>query len=104
LGSLKAATHVIDEIRHPFAVVLSQDCDLEQDFFARVDLQSGELRVDKLIPTVLLLEAMNVNNLRATTPKGRERWKRISQNNDERYQVLQAVRPEEDAEHKGLPA
>jgi len=104
LVSLKSQTHELEEIQHPYAVVMSPDCDLEQDFAERMDSSKKEEQPDKLIPSVLLLEAITVNELRATTPAGKDIWKRIRQNKDERYHVLEAVPIKSDADGKGLPS
>lgn len=103
LSSLKDQTHELEEIRHPFAVVVSQDCDLEQDFLARNATLTTGSSDDKLLPSVLLLQAVTIEELRATTPKGGERWKQIRQNKNERYHVLEAVQTKHDLAGSGLP-
>jgi hypothetical protein len=82
---------------HPFAVALSQGCDLDQDYRARQD----EVNQDKRIPAVLFCEAIDAESLRARCNAGI--WKRIRDNNDERYHFLQAVAMEFDADGRGLP-
>jgi hypothetical protein len=83
---------------------MSPDCDLEQDFAERMGSLSKTVPSDKLIPSVFLLQAITVDELRSTTPPGRERWKRISQNKDERYHVLEDAEAKYDAGGQGLPA
>lgn len=86
---------------HPFAVILSQDCDLESDFKARN--QVG-VAADKLLPSVLfcevyeLNELINMNNIAQSNI-----YKRIVQNKDERYHFLQRVDPAMDSISEGLP-
>jgi hypothetical protein len=103
LASLKCRTHELEEIQHPYAVVMSPDCDLEQDFSERMHPSKKEGQSEKLIPGILLLEAMTADELRSTTPPGKDIWKRIRQNKDERYHVLEAVPNKSDAEGSGLP-
>lgn len=87
---------------HEFAIVLTQDCDLEQDFNVR---SVGNLS-DKLLPNVLFCNLAKAEDLRgtpATTGINSDMWKRISQNKDERYHFLQAVDGSCDAQQIGLP-
>ncbi len=87
---------------HDFAIVLTQDCDLEQDFKVR----SAGNRSDKLLPNVLFCNLAKAEDLRgtaATTGISSDMWKRISQNKDERYHFLQAVDGSCDAQQIGLP-
>ena len=86
------------KILHGFAVVLSQDCDLDQDFKAR----KGENKADKIIPSVLFAEVYTAEELFGLV-KSSEIWKRIKQNKDERYHFLQKVEPAGDALKEGLP-
>jgi hypothetical protein len=85
---------------HDYAVILSQDCDLEQDFKARV----GQNTQDKLIPSILFCEVITAEQLRQS-PGGMNSsiWGRVRTNKDERYQFLQRVEPAQDAQGEGLP-
>jgi hypothetical protein len=104
LQSLGTEKPVLEEIRHPYAIVATQDCDLEQDFNARKSQPSTDKSVaDKLIPNVLLLEAISVTELLANL-SGSDIRKRVRQNKDERYHVLQKVEARDDAEGAGLPS
>jgi hypothetical protein len=87
----------VDLETYRFAVVVNQDCDLEQDHAARA-LGSA----DKLLPSVLFLPAVPFEDLRAALD--RDIWRRIAKNKDERYQFLQRVVAEDDAQNEGLPA
>ena len=106
LGSQELA---IDQITHPFSIVLSQDCDLLHDWGGRsVLLQDAgnEQRIkevqQRLLPAVLFAEMTTAETLRGGV-SGSDIWKRIRQNKDERYQFLEGVRGEEEALGKGLP-
>jgi hypothetical protein len=89
----------LDEIEHPFAIVMTQDCDLEQD--ARI--RQGGSGASQLI-NVLFCETVTAAALKGKVPQGTEMWKRIIHNNDMRYQCLEAAPIEQDTAGKGLPA
>jgi len=87
--------HSVDIIKHPLAIVVSQDCDLEWDHRARVP----DGAPDKLLPNVLLCEVHEA----ASNPSNSTLWGPIRMNKNERYQFLQAPRWLEDALREGLP-
>lgn len=80
-----------------YSVILSQDCDLERDFEQRkAGRESG-------IPNLLLYQAEEASNVKVNVGGG-ERWKRIVQNNDDRWHYLCACRQDEDFRAEGFPA
>lgn len=87
-------------ITHPFAIVVSQGCDLDWDFRARSENPSNEW---KRIPSVLFCEAITAEQLRGRADINSGIWQRIKGNNDERYHFLQRVPAEQDADQRGLP-
>jgi hypothetical protein len=89
----------ITPMLHPFAVVMTQDCDLEQDFRAR----DGQNKSDKRIPNVLFCQIITAEELRGGVGITSDIWKRIRNNKDERYQFLQVVARGEDSHDEGLP-
>jgi len=89
----------IDKKNHPWAIVLTQSCDLVSDFLSR----QGEASDNKKIPNILFCEVVTSDHLKRTVPPGSDIWKRIKQNKDERYQFLQKVSPENDALNEGVP-
>jgi hypothetical protein len=94
----------IDLVHHPLAVILSQDCDLVQDWQLRsLTPRSDPKAATKLLPDVLLAQMTTSDQMKGQIA-GSDIWKRIRQNKDERYQVLEAVPAGEDALSKGLPA
>lgn len=97
LQSLRGPEPELETIVHPQCIVISQDCDLEQDFRARQDGKPSPL------PSVILCEVSSAATLRGTVPAGKDIWKRIIQNKDERYQFLRAVTAPQDAANEGLP-
>jgi hypothetical protein len=100
LATLGAEAASILEVAHPFALILAQDCDLEQDFKAR----QQEAVSDKVLPSVLFCEVATAEELLGRVKsQGRTSWDRIQKNKDERYHFLQKVEPVEDALKQGLP-
>jgi hypothetical protein len=99
LPSLREAEPELETIVHPFCIIVSQDCDLEQDFVLR---QKDRLAVSAL-PNVLACEVSTSAELKGAVPAGKDIWKRIVQNKDERYQFLRAVPVAYDAAGEGLP-
>ena len=59
LPSLASGSVLVQLKVHPFTVILSQDCDLEQDFKAR----QGQNTQDKLIPNILFCEVITAEQL-----------------------------------------
>lgn len=92
---------VLDIETHPYAIVVSQDCDLMQDYDAR---QGKDVAADKLLPNILFCEATTAALLRGRSDINKDVWRRAVTNKNERYQVLEAVPSELDALGVGLPA
>jgi hypothetical protein len=91
----------LEHYEHPWAIIMSQDCDLDWDYQSR---QPGAT-TSKKIPSVLFCEAIQAVVLRQGREEkiNSERWARIRQNNDERYHFLQGVTNQEDRLAQGLP-
>jgi len=68
--------------RHEYALVLSQDCDLDLDFKARRE----SVAPDKMISSVLFCEVTTAEQLRQS-PGGMNSsiWGRVKTNKDERF-------------------
>ena len=82
------------------ALVLTQDCDLDLDFEAR--LGAEDTPAHKLLPNVLFCELWLAKNLRGRHDLNHRVWRRVEQNNDERYHFLPRARPEDDALGEGF--
>lgn len=110
----------VDEVTHPYLIVMTQDCDLAQDADAR-DVQAKAANNQSLlndpefkrkldnapklrIENVLFCEAMSTSDMKNSVPPGKDIWKRIIQNKDERYQCLEAVPPAQDLVGQGMPS
>lgn len=108
-GAGKAIDAKVRQIEHPYCIIASQDCDLEQDFKER---DKQEVASSSTVPTILIcplmlaeemvkqIEPSNIGEKkRATTTD----WRITKQNKSTRYHFFQKVKPEEDSEEKGLP-
>lgn len=81
---------------HPYAVVISQDCDLEQDWRARTTPGKGAE-----IASILLCDLETASVTKATVKKT-DTWNSLQRNNLVRYQFLQKVDPSCDAQQIGI--
>jgi hypothetical protein len=120
IDSIGLEAIAVDEVTHPYLIVMTQDCDLAQDADAREveaiaaqdDTRSTEpefkKRLDNAprlkIENVLFCEAMSTSDMKLTLPPGKDIWKRIVQNKDERYQCLEVVPSARDLTGMGIPS
>lgn len=74
-------------VHHLIAIVMTPDCDLNWDFQARFP---SETRPSSLIPHVLLCDVYEAAKVR-TSISGSDIWKRVQQNQDERYHHFEAA-------------
>lgn len=102
LQSLDEDEYIVNLETHPFAIIISQDCDLIWDFNARQE--SPPPMAGRLLPNVLVCMAIEEASLRASHELKSNQWRRIRSNNDERYQVLEEVEQGEDATGVGFQA
>lgn len=91
---------VLAPIVHDLVIVMTQDCDLEQDYARRAGRQQSSL------PNILLCDVYPAEVLRARIQgfERREWRKRIAQNQIDRFQYLQRVGPDQDLQGQGLTA
>lgn len=84
---------------HSLMVVMSPDCDLEQDFFVRFPDPHAQEQYQPviedesppaIIPHVLLGDLYEESEIKSRIP-GSDVWRRIRQNQDERYHCLPAA-------------
>ena len=100
LESLSTPENKIDIIEHPYAIVVTQDCDLVQDFNKQ---GKRDFSSNKIIPSILFCYVITAAELQGWADPGSAIWKRIKQNKDERYQFLEKIPAEDDAVGEGLP-
>lgn len=86
----------VNSVHHPLMIVMTAVCDLEQDFKIRFpdeasqsDYRSSNIHQNDpgLVPHVLLCEVFKEDEIRLQI-KGSDIWKRVRQNQDERYHHL----------------
>jgi hypothetical protein len=94
--SYDATSEEVTLTPRPFAVVLTQDCDLLWDHQAKVDGKPRDLI------GVLLYEAEPISQIRARLP-GSDILRRIMRHGEERYHRLPLVPPDLDVLGEGLP-
>jgi hypothetical protein len=86
-----------DQIEHPFVIVLSQDCDLAQDFRVRVETHQAQRPLSevetKLLPNILVCELVPETELFAALMPGSDIKKRVVQNKDERISTFAKLAP-----------
>jgi len=86
----------VDAREHPYAVVLTQDCDLLWDYELRQKGDSGKLS------SVLLYEADIAEEVRKDHDIKSDLWRRIIKNNDERWHLLEKSSQQCDAVGHGI--
>ena len=100
--SLDGINYRIDTI--PFGVIITQDCDLEQDYHVRfVEPKSTS---DKLMPNVLLARVYLAEDIKITSAENSKRkWDnlKIAANMNPRFHFMQGITPETDQLNSGTP-
>jgi hypothetical protein len=74
-------------IEHPWVITLSQDCDLAQDYRFR---NENKLDHPSILPHIILCDLNEESEIRGRA-EGSDLWRRIQQNQDERYHHLSAA-------------
>lgn len=92
----------ITPVQHAFAIVLSQDCDLDWDHKARTS-EERETNKPREIPSILLAQAVTAEELRGQAGINSKLWSYIRTNKNERYQFLSHVPEACDSDGQGLP-
>lgn len=95
LERLRAGEYVLDPIKHPYAIVLAQDCDLDQN-------HNSGLTDD--LASVLLCAVDIADTVRTVSRLGSKEWKYVTQNTYPRFHYVRPLAAEDDAIGEGLPA
>lgn len=108
IGSLRLADQEslkIGEKVHPFALILTQDCDLDWDYSVRQQSNSEDSSVPahKLLPNVLLCELWLASQLKGQHSLNSGLWKPIRKNRDERFHFLEKPQASCDLMKDGFP-
>lgn len=114
LESLRGQNAQYDVIRrdHPFAIVVSQDCDLESDWRSAVllgsnpDLNEKEKRqaAANLMSGILFCEVTFATDLKGTNAIDSDLWRRIKQGYFPRYHLLEQVPEQFDLDNQDISA
>lgn len=99
-----ASPYEVDEKIHPWAIVMSQDCDLAQD------CQAAQARGKQgtILPNILFCEIktaeQEISDIARSDAKAAQsqKWKRICQNLESRFHFLERAEPQQDAAAEGL--
>jgi hypothetical protein len=94
---LRAGELQVHRVTHGLVIVLSQDCDLEQDYSRRSNSET-----DDLLPSVVFCAVEDAVTFRGTTSLNSKEWKRVERNNEPRYHFLRALPAEDDTKGEGL--
>lgn len=89
--------------KHPWVIVLSQDCDLDQDFKQRFQQDTYPDKNFPLIPNVLFCEVREATEIRSSPGMKSHIWKSIVGNNNFRYEFMQKIPPDKDFMGLGIP-
>jgi hypothetical protein len=87
---------------HPLVVVLSQDCDVEQDFKRR-NSAGRPFLWNIFLADVFEAESLHAR-LQAEEKTNSSEWRKIKENHTPRFQFLGSVSNDQDALGAGLPA
>jgi len=99
----------VRETPYPYAVVVSQSCDLQWDFNARVDPglphSVSPENEHKVLRTIMLCQAEPADAVkgRRLDTMNSSLWNGVKKNKDERYHFFEKVPPDEDRSAQGLP-
>jgi len=87
------------QISHTLVIVLSQDCDLDQDYTRR---QNG--KTDNLLASLLFCSvALNDDDFRHGIGLNTKEWKKVLENREPRLHYLRVVPQADDTHNEGLP-
>ncbi len=89
----------VEILKHEFAVVLSQDCDLSTDFRER----ESHANQSRLLPSILLCQVAPAEEIRKNQEINSKIWSSVKKNTHMRYHFLQSATQEQDNCSKGLP-
>ncbi len=84
--------------RHPIAIVMAQDCDLESDFKRRDDGGPG-----RELPNILFCEVGHADAMRKARGVTSRAWELFRANKHERFHYLRELKKTDDLQGEGLP-
>lgn len=101
--SLEAEYLSFEPIIHPYAIVVTQDCDLDWDYRAR---QTGNAQPSKLLNSIILCEIATAREVRDIADKNvmnRKEWELVESQRHERFYFFEKISVECELEQIGLP-
>ena len=101
----RAENYSLTGFIHPYAIIVSQDCDLEQDFNFRFKARGSERH---RLPSILFCEMMTADDLvhgsrQGSIFKSRTAVRNFQNNDDYRFHFIQEIPSQFDALAEGLP-
>lgn len=85
---------------HPYAIVVTQDCDLDWDYKARATSNSNPA---KLLNSIILCEIDKAEAIRSTDGMNRKEWELVVAHRHERFYFFEKIARECEVEQEGLP-
>jgi hypothetical protein len=99
--SLEGEELSFEPIIHPYAIVVTQDCDLDWDYRAR---QRENSQPSKLLNSIILCEISTAKEVRETTDNmNSKEWKLVESHRHERFYFFERIPLEYELEQIGLP-
>jgi hypothetical protein len=101
--SLEAQELSFEPVVHPYAIIVTQDCDLDWDYRAR---QSSNIQSSKLLNSVILCEIATAREVRDIADKNTMNsgeWKLVQSHRHERFYFFETIPVECELEQVGLP-
>jgi hypothetical protein len=92
----------VQQISHPYAIVVTQDCDLDWDFSARQRNSS----ISKQLNSIILCEISTASDIRNISDKGimnSGAWDLVKKQQHERFYFFEQIPVECELEQIGLP-
>jgi hypothetical protein len=87
-------------VLHPYAIVVTQDCDLDWDYKAR---EASNSNPAKLLNSILLCEIGTAEAIRSTDGMNRKEWELVVAHRHERFYFFEKIPLEGEIEQEGLP-
>lgn len=87
-------------VLHPYAIVVTQDCDLDWDYKVRGTSNSNPA---KLLNSIVLCEIGTAESIRGTDGMNRKEWELVISHRHERFYFFEKIPLEYELEQEGLP-
>jgi len=94
----------IDQITKPYVILVTQDCDLHNDYLARHDHYTDDLkRKAQLLPFLTFIELLPIGEIYSKYGISSSLAKKVKTNQHDRYQYFRIVSAGEDSMCEGMP-